>query len=344
MIRSSRLLLAALLFPTLAAAPAEAQKFVVANRGAGNVTVHAATDGARELTVPLPAGENPPEPMYVQQVGDEVLVGDRANDRVVRFSSDDYSVLGEIAVGRGVFHMWAGKHRLWVNNDIDATSSVIDTKTMKVVETVPMPEDLVADGYKPHDVYVGKKFAWVSLLGGSGASDWVVQFDQKKGKEKARVAVGGDPHLWLDRHRQRLYVPSQETGEVAVFHAVTMKKLQTLPLPGAHGVFQPAGTRVLLVADITGGGSDDLHALRASWFGLSAKDQADTGTPTAHNIAATPFGHRIMVTHSGATSDTVTLHTLKFTGPWWLPFADVELVKVGEAKADTNPFGLAYVD
>ena len=327
----------------LAVPHADAQVFVVANRGAANITVHAAADGERLLVVPLPAGTETPEPMYVQSVGDEVLVGDRANDLVVRFSRDDYSVKGTIPVGEGVFHMWAGEEQLWVNNDVDNTASVIDIDSMSVVATIPMPADLVAQGYRPHDVYVGKKFAWVSLLGGSGESDWVVQYDQKELVERDRVAVGGDPHLWLDRDLPRLYVASQESGEVATFHAVTMQPLGVLPVPGAHGVFQPASTRLLLTTNITGGGVGDLYALRTAKLGLAVEVQADTDAPTAHNIAAAPFGAHVMVTHSGAQSNAVTLYAVDVAGPAWLPFGDVELIKVGEAVADTNPFGLAFV-
>ena len=64
------------------------------------------------------------------------------------FSRCDYSC------GDGVFHMWSDPHdrQLWVNNDIDKTATVIDPVSLNVIATVPMPADLVADGYKPHDV------------------------------------------------------------------------------------------------------------------------------------------------------------------------------------------------
>ena len=57
--------------------------------------------------------------------------------------------------GRGVFHMWADYRgrQLWVNNDIDKTTTVIDPSTLEVLATVPTPADLVAMGGKPHDVH-----------------------------------------------------------------------------------------------------------------------------------------------------------------------------------------------
>ncbi len=319
-----------------------AQHFVVANRNAANISVHRASDGTRERVVALPGGAATPEPMYVQHVGDEVLVGDRANDRVVRFAAADYSVLGTVAAGRGVFHMWAGDRQLWVNNDIDNTASVIDTASMQNVRTVPMPADLVAAGYKPHDVFVGRRFAWVSMLGGSGASDWVVQFDQRTFVERRRAAVGGDPHLWWDEHGRRLFVASQASSEVVMLQSDTLRPLSQRSVSGAHGVFMAAGTQTLLVTDITGNGQGDLLAL-GGVFGLPIQDQVDTGVATAHNIAASELGTRVMVTHSGATSTTVTLYAMHNAVLPWVPFGLPMLEKLATVAADANPFGLAYV-
>ena len=73
---------------------------VVANRASGTISV---IDVRTEhvTTVNLPAGDNPPEPMYVVYVhrGNYVFVGDRANDRVVVFDADDYSVVDTIPAG-----------------------------------------------------------------------------------------------------------------------------------------------------------------------------------------------------------------------------------------------------
>ena len=95
---------------------------VVANRGSGDISVIDARRGELLMNVPLPQddGDNFPEPMYVvyTRPGDRVFVGDRANNRVVVFDADDFSVVGTVPTGAGVFHMWAdprGK-QLWVNN------------------------------------------------------------------------------------------------------------------------------------------------------------------------------------------------------------------------------------
>ena len=84
--------------------------------------------------------------MLVSKQSNRVFVGDRANNQVVVFNAMDFSVETTIPVGQGVFHMWAdpqGK-QLWVNNDIDNTTSVIDLYSLQVIATVPTPADLVS--------------------------------------------------------------------------------------------------------------------------------------------------------------------------------------------------------
>ena len=160
-------------------------EIVVANRASGSISVIDTRTDQLRGTFPLPDGDNPPEPMYVVFIPGthRVFVGDRANDRVVVFRSDDYSVEGTVPTGAGVFHMWADLRgrQLWVNNDIDNTTTVIDPRRLTVLATVPTPADLVADGGKPHDVILGPwgHLAYVSVVG-AGGSDWVVQYSTRR--------------------------------------------------------------------------------------------------------------------------------------------------------------------
>ena len=132
---------------------------VVANRNSGTISVINTKTDEVSGTYQLPASPNTPEPMYIVfvQRGQRVFVGDRANSQVVVFRAADFSIESTIPVGRGVFHMWAdpqGK-QLWVNNDIDKTTSVINLHSMQVIATVPSPPDLVSMGGIPHDVILG---------------------------------------------------------------------------------------------------------------------------------------------------------------------------------------------
>lgn len=314
-----------------------AQDFVVANRGSSDITVFDRNGNVR-CTVPMPAAAGTPDPMYVVQVGDEVVVGDRGNDYVVRFDEDDYSVLGTVPVGDGVFHMWAADGQLWVNNDVDKTTSVIDTDTWTVIQTVAMPGDLTSQGYKNHDVFVTRDAAYVSLLGGTGASDYVLRYDRDTFTETHRAAVGQDPHLFHDAWTGNLLVAAQNSDAVEVLDGDDLALQQTFAAPGAHGIYVPRWTRTLLVTNLPNGGTDGLLAARIGWGGnLSLTDTIDTPEPTPHNVAASRFGARIFVTHSGATQTKVSIYRLR--GWFW----NRRLEHLRTVDAGTNPFGLAVV-
>lgn len=213
-------------------------------------------------------------------IGGRVFVGDRANDQVVVFDPDDFSVEATVPAGEGVFHMWAGiaGRQLWVNNDADNTATVVDVRTLDVLATVPMPADLVAMGGKPHDVIVerGGRYAYVTMLGFPGPHDYVVQYDTRTFTEVNRAAVGKDPHLSLTQRNNYLY-----TSTNAVLGSV------------------------------------------------------DTPHAVPHNVALTPDGKKLYLTHSGATADKVTIYSASKREP--VP------VYAGEVTVGLNPFGLAYV-
>jgi hypothetical protein len=61
----------------------------------------------------------------------------------------------------------------------------------------------------------------------------------------------------------------------------------------------------------------------------------DSPYPVPHNIALSPSGRRLFLTHSGATSDKVTVYRTSR----WDPTPEL----VGEVTVGLNPFGLAYV-
>ncbi len=316
-------------------------KIVVANRGSGNISVIDARQGELVANIPLPQGEGEyfPEPMYVvyTRTGDQVFVGDRANDRVVVFDADDFTIIGTVHTGRGVFHMWADPlgRQLWVNNDIDNTSTVIDPGTLTVLATVPTPADLVSQGGKPHDVILDKqgRFAYITVLGLPGANDYVVQYRTDTFEETGRAAVGKDPHLSLNRINSLLYVPSQGSDGVYILDRENLDLVGVLEIPGAHGAGMAFNGQYFYTTNLPGGGVDAI-------FTIDTKTNMVIGVPTSspyavpHNIALTPFPDLLYLTHSGS-SDKVTFYNVSSSNP--LP------VLAGEITVGLNPFGLSYV-
>jgi DNA-binding beta-propeller fold protein YncE len=316
-----------------------AGKIVVANRGSGTISVISTLTDEIMGTYDLPAGDYMPEPMYVvyTPAKGRVFVGDRANDRVVVFARD-FSVEATVETGAGVFHMWADpqSQQLWVNNDIDNTTTVIDPKTLEILATVPTPADLVALGGKPHDVILDPtgRYAYVSILGLVGEYDYVVQFSTQTFQEIGRAAVGKDPHLSLARQNRLLYVPSQGDDAVFVLDRVTMELLTVIPVPGAHGAGMARNGKFFYTSNLPGGGTGGLVTIDTQTNTVIG-EATDTPYPVPHNIALTPNSHKLYLTHSGGAADKVTVYTMTGTDP--VP------VLAGEFTVGLNPFGLAYV-
>ena len=311
---------------------------VVANRNDGTISVIDARKARLVATVDLPRGEGDaqPEPMYVNGVKryGRVFVGDRANNRVVAFDARTFAVEGMVPTGQGVFHQWADGlgRQLWVNNDVDNTITVIDPGSLTVMATIDIPADLVAMGGKPHDVILSPlgRYAYVTVLGLAGPNDYLLQYDTDSFSELNRQPVGKDPHLSIGAFTY-LYVPCQYTDQVLVFHPRTLRLVTELTVPGAHGAAMAPGGRRFYTTNLPGGGSDAI-------FTIDTRRNEIVGDPVAtpyavpHNLAITPDGKLLYVTHSGSTSDKVTVYRLRGR--------DRAPAYVGEVSVGLNPFGL----
>jgi DNA-binding beta-propeller fold protein YncE len=324
--------------PTPPESRAASARIVVANRGSGTISVIDANAHVVIGTYPLPSGPNPPEPMYPVHSRGRVFVGDRANSRVVAFDAATFDVIGTVATGAGVFHMWINPDtgRLWVNNDIDKTASLVDSVSLTPVTTVPMPADLIALGGKPHDVIFdprGGRYAYVSMITVTGPNDYVVKFDLLTYQEVGRAAVGKDPHISATRHNLLLYVPCQNSNVVMILNRVTMDHELDIPIPGAHGAGMAPNGRRFYTTNITStgpAGISTINTLTNSQLGAAV----DTPYGTPHNIVFTPNGQKFFLTHSGAASNKVTVYTIGIDSlPDYLDEVTVEF----------NPFGLTYV-
>lgn len=330
--RKTRLLaMLATLFVLLAATalPAgatgrDAGEIVVANRGSGDLSVI----DANTLAVNPVALPDAAEPMYVShsKQNGTVLVGDRANNRVIALDDESYDVLGTVNVGEGVFHQWVDNRQLWVVGDIANTVTVVDPKTLTVIETISIPHELTDAGGKPHDVFVEGPFAFVSIIG--LADGVVLQYSTNTFEETGRIVTGADPHLFVQS--ARLYVASQGGSTVSVYRMSDLYPLGSANVPNAHGIWvTPSGE--VLTTNLAGGGIDAVYQLDRLLTGVT--DTVDTPFGVPHNLTVDRFGEQAFVTHSGGTANQVSIIELGGSG-----FGGVNSVTVG-----TNPFGLALV-
>lgn len=307
------------------------ERVIIANRASGDLTVINAKNDKVIGTIPMPDNG---EPMYAVHIAgaNAVFVGDRANNRVVAFDESTFAVLGTVPAGAGVFHMWASadESQLWVNNDIDNTTTIIDPSSMSVIGTAQTPADLVAQGGKPHDVFISPdgQDAYVSILGVSGANDFVVRYSTSTFSEQGRAAVGQDPHLFADDINNNLYVACQNTNEVIVLDRNTLAMQASIAFPGAHGIFMPASGDKVYVSDISGARVGVIETATNSVIGQGT----NTTVVVPHNLAVNSNGSKLYVTHSGGTADQVTIYRLNKANP----------ILKKTLTAGTNPFGLVF--
>ncbi len=306
------------------------ERVVTANRASGDISVVDAATNTLIGTFPMPYNGEPMYAVHIPQAK-AVFVGDRANNRVVAFDEEDYSVKGFVPAGAGVFHMWAAPNgsQLWVNNDIDNTTTVINPISMKVKGTAETPADLVAAGGKPHDVFFDpqKKFAYVTVLGVSGPNDYVVKYKANTYTEVGRAAVGKDPHLFADDVNGLLYVPCQNSNGIYVIDRASMEVQTVIPFTGAHGIFMPASGSYVYAANIAGS--------QLAVFDTGSNTQVgvpvNTPFPVAHNLTINAAEDKLFVTHSGGMANQLSIYTLD---P--LPVLETSIT-VG-----MNPFGILY--
>ena len=256
----------------------------------------------------------------------------RANDRVVAFDERTFAVEGFAPCGQGVFHMWESPNgrQLWVNNDIDNTTTVINPRNLQVIATVPSPADLVALGAKPHDVIVSpnNNAAFITFLGISGPDDFVVKYSTQNFNEVGRAAVGKDPHVSVTQRTPFLYVATQNSNEIKVLRRSNLSPITTVPFDGAHGVGMARTGFRLYVTDLPG---NRVGVLNTTTNSIINSSTLTSPFPIPHNIAVSKFGDQIYITHSGATADKLSIYD---TSP--------QISLVGSLTLGTNPFGITY--
>jgi DNA-binding beta-propeller fold protein YncE len=315
------------------------QHMVVANRAGGSISIiDVATNGV--TNVPLPAGANTPEPMYVtySPANDVLFVGDRANSRVVAFNARTYAVVNPgITVPAGLFHMEgsAATNRLWVVSDTSKQVSVINMLAFANLGSTNTPNDLGPNA-APHDIIVepNGSAAYVTILGTSSATnDNVVKYSNAPGfPEVDRTVAGKGAHVNLGPLNNHLYLPSG-AGVDIVSRSTLDPSAPSIAITNAHGIIPSSDGQTLYVTSFPGTGVNGLHAIDLATNTLL--DSVDTPTGP-HNVAVSSDDTRLYITHSGGASTLVSVFDISGanrTSPLFLT----------TVNAGLNPFGLGAV-
>jgi YVTN family beta-propeller protein len=349
--------LTALAAPAFAVDPTDTGKILVANRTSGTLSViDVATDEVIKTVSVATRGARPPEPMYVNYVPGlkRVFVSDRANKYVAVYDSRTFDLLDTAPLGKGAFHMWSdpkGK-QLWSVNDIDKTLSVINPKTLAlidanpatkdVIDAVALPAELVAAGGKPHDIALDNagKAAFVSVIGVPGKG-YVLRYDTRTRKLTHQVEVGVDPHIGLGWKKPIMYVACQGNNTVYVLSTKDLKPLHEpiANVPGAHGTGMKHKDNTFYTTNFTAAANAANGLQAISLSSNTVTGSSNTGNEDVpHNIAITANDSKLYVTHSGhgdgEIKGVVTVYDVRDdTQPKYLKTIPVGL----------NPFGIAYI-
>lgn len=320
---------------------------VVANRGTGNISILDEVTGELIRTVDLPAGsgENQPDPLYVYNLisTNEVVVDDRANNRVVFFDSETFEVTGTVETGAGNFHMWASpqEDQLWVANDIDNTLTVIDPQTKQEITRVALPDEIVGSDSLPHDVTIDPSgdFAYVTVFQNDNPdNDLLVKVDANTFEILDTAPVGKDPHVSINPESNLVYVPGADTGRIDVFdrRGTELTQVDSIDQPGAHGIeFSNDGSVIYttnLPTGVPGTGENGLFVIDPLTNEIIT--DVDTSAPGPHNVWLNGDNSRLFLSHSGAEASTVDVFNVEDpTNPILIETIETE---------GLNPFGLAY--
>jgi DNA-binding beta-propeller fold protein YncE len=132
-----------------------------------------------------------------------------------------------------------------------------------------------------------------------------------------------------------LYVPAQGSNVITVLNRTSMAVAAQIPVPGTHGAGMTRSGKTLYTTNLPGGGPDGLYAIDTRTNAVVGQGGVDTPYPVPHNIALTPSGRKLFVTHSGAAADTVSIYAASAGNP--------RPILVGEVTVGLNPFGLSFV-
>lgn len=329
------------LAPAIEAAPSPspAERIVVANRNSGNLSIIDPALDAVIATVPFPGTPDPAEPLYFAYSlpDDRLFAGDRRNEVVVVFDAADFSVDGEIPVGEGQFHMWIDPAAtlLWVNNETDGTATLIDPATLAVLDTVPMPADLVAGGWGPHDVVLSPAAdrAYVTMVRSAGPRDFLLVFDTASRQVLHRIKVGTDAHVALHPGNNHVYVPTL-SGHVMVFEATSFVQLEHIRVPGAHGALLSGSGEYFYATNPQGGAPPRITTIDTGTLKLSG-NPVDSPFLVPHNMALTGDDSKLYVTHSGGAGTKVSVFDISPV--------DGRPILLTSITAGSNPFGILRI-
>jgi YVTN family beta-propeller protein len=178
--------------------------------------------------------------------------------QVIVISTDSDKVVGEIPKTEGVHGIAVANElgRCFVSNGRASTVSIVDLKTLKLIDTVSVgknPDAILYDAFS-HRVFVF-----------NGRSDDATILDAEKGTVVSTLPLGGKPEFSATDGKGRIFVNIEDKSEIVAIDAKGMKILSRWQIkPGEepsglaidvehHRLFSVCGNKLMVVVDADNG-------------------------------------------------------------------------------------------
>ena len=177
---------------------------------------------------------------------------------VVVISTDSDKIVGEIPKTEGVHGIAVANEfgRCFVSNGRTSTVSIVDLKTLKLLDTVSVGKNPDAILY---DAFSRRVFVF------NGRSNDATILDAEKGTVVSTLPLGGKPEFSVTDGKGRIFVNIEDKSEIAVIDAKELKILSRWPIkPGEepsglaidvehHRLFSVCGNKLMAVVDADNG-------------------------------------------------------------------------------------------
>jgi YVTN family beta-propeller protein len=174
--------------------------------------------------------------------------------KVVVMNTETDKVVGEIPKTEGVHGITVANDlgRCFISNGRTSTVSIVDLKTLKLIDTVSVgknPDAILYDSYS-HRVFVF-----------NGRSNDATILDAKKGTVVSTLPLGGKPEFSVTDGKGHVFVNIEDKSEIVVIDAREMKILSRWPItPGEepsglaidikhNRLFSVCGNKLMVVVD-----------------------------------------------------------------------------------------------
>ena len=178
--------------------------------------------------------------------------------KVVVISTDSDKVIGEIPKTEGVHGIAVANEfgRCFISNGRASTVSIVDLKTLKLIDTVSVgknPDAILYDSFS-HRVFVF-----------NGRSNDATILDAEKGTVVSTLPLGGKPEFSATNGKGRVFVNIEDKSEIVAIDAKELKILSRWPIkPGEepsglaidakhNRLFSVCGNKMMVVVDAENG-------------------------------------------------------------------------------------------